>query len=136
MYRNSTPSTGRRSTRSARGSAKRRRTDGSSRKRKFEEVAQTRAKKWVEIFSPPAPGITFKIKKWVPYTELSEQERVEYDAAEAKKRRMEQQQSNDIDPSQGQQHANESSTISSGETVRYSSIEETKAPLPVSTPSN
>ena len=135
MYRNSTPSTGRRSTRSARGSAKRRRTDGSSRKRKFEEVAQTRAKKWVQIFSPPAPGITFKIRKWVPYAELSEKERVEYDAMEAKKRQVESQQSSEIDPSQTQ-YAKESSTMTPDETPRQSAIEETKSPIPVSTPSN
>lgn len=80
MYRNSTPTAaGRRSTRSARGSAKRRRNEGSSRKQRLEEVAQRPAKKWVEVLRAPAPGISFRVKTWVPYSELTHLERSEYE---------------------------------------------------------
>jgi hypothetical protein len=87
MFRHSMGSAGRRSTRSARGSAKRRRSDGSSKgggdgglKRKFEVAAQRSAKKWVKIWRPPASNISFKVATWVPFSTLTEEERLDYEA--------------------------------------------------------
>lgn len=80
-----TNSGGRRSGRAVRGSVKRRRSDGSSRsgggglKRKFEQIAQTSAKKWVRVYRAPASNITFKVPVWVPYVNLTEEERQDYD---------------------------------------------------------
>jgi hypothetical protein len=99
MYRTSTtPSNaaGRRSTRSARGSAKRRRSDGSGRggaggglKQKFEQAAQRSAKKWVKIWRPPASTISFKVQSWVPFSTLTEEERLDYEAKKEKEAQLE-----------------------------------------------
>ncbi len=96
MYRystggSSTPTStaGRRSARAVRGSAKRRRSNGSTKrgrgggggslKRKFEHAAECPAKKWVKVYRAPASNVSFKVAVWVPYADLTEEERLDYD---------------------------------------------------------
>lgn len=33
---------------------------------------------WIHVQRPPAPGVSFLVKQWVPLTDLSEKERTEY----------------------------------------------------------
>jgi len=106
----STPSgaAGRRSTRSARGSAKRNRGEGSSRgrgggvgggggglKRKFEKAAERPAKKWVKIWRAPAANIRFQVAKWVQYEELTEEERIDLEAKREKEAGIKRQKESD-----------------------------------------
>ena len=87
-----TGAAGRRSTRSARGSAKRRRGEGSGSrggaggglKHKFERAAERPARKWVKVLRPPAANIRFKVVKWIPYEEMTEEERVDYESKQEK----------------------------------------------------
>lgn len=106
---------GRRSTRSARGSAKRRRNEGprgggGGLKRRFERAAERPAKKWVRVFRTPAPRIQLKVATWVPYSDLTEQERLDYDAKlQEELERRKQQQREDERQQQQQQLGEETS---------------------------
>ena len=74
-----------RSTRSARGSTKSRRAGSrggfADRIRRAAESGPTR--KWVKVMRPPAPTIRFLVSKWVPFNDLTEEERLEYDREQA-----------------------------------------------------
>ena len=71
--------TGRRSTRSARGSTKRRRGDDDGRRLSRLQKNSGPARKWVQVMRPPAPHIKFLVEKWVPMESLTESERQEYE---------------------------------------------------------
>ena len=82
---------GRRSTRSARVSTKRRNQEGgnSAASRIKRSTEQGPARKWIQVMRPPAPHIKFLISKWVPELELTETERKEHE--EKLRRKVEQQ---------------------------------------------
>ena len=108
MYRYNTTkaprSAGRPSTRSARGSSTRRRSGGGSSrgsgggggggglKRKFEAAAQRPAKKWAQVLRSPASNISFQVLKWVPFSDLTEEERLDLEAKQEKEIRLKIQQ--------------------------------------------
>jgi hypothetical protein len=99
MYRSRTPTSSRarsaRSTRSARGSTKRRRGAGkgggvADQIRRAAESGPTR--KWVKVMRAPAPRIGFMVAKWIPLKELTEKERQEYERKEMEERKERERQ--------------------------------------------
>lgn len=100
----------RRSTRTARGSAKRPRrnfgkkdAEASSAIKRIKQAAQQGpAKKWVQVMRPPATGIRFLVSKWMPYSELTEAERGEYE-----QRLLDDQKRREEEEASARKHQNE-----------------------------
>jgi hypothetical protein len=99
MYRSRTPPTSSRarsarSTRSARGSTKKRRGAGkggvADQIRRAAESGPTR--KWVKVMRAPAPRIRFMVAKWIPLKDLTETERQEYERKEMEERKERERQ--------------------------------------------
>lgn len=99
MYRRTPPSSSRarssRSTRSARGSTKRRRGAGKAggfadQLRRAAESGPTR--KWVKVLRAPAPHIRFVVEKWIPLNDLTEEEREDYEREQIEERSGREQQ--------------------------------------------
>jgi hypothetical protein len=38
-------------------------------------------RKWVKVIRPPAPHIKFGVEKWVPTSDLTDEERIKYNIA-------------------------------------------------------
>jgi hypothetical protein len=76
-------SNSRRSTRSARGSAKRRgrqgrQDEGGPKSRLQKSAERGPARKWVQVMRPPASHIKFVVSTWVALADLTEAERQDY----------------------------------------------------------
>ena len=128
-----------RSARTARGASKTRRgRNGDSTASRLKRAAESGpVQKWVKVMRSPAPRIRFLVKKWVPVTELTQEERQEYDREEtekAKRREKEQLQAKQLTSNDGKAEGKPEIPESSGSIISTMAVSPPKPQL-ISQPS-